>query len=45
MKSFLHAGLLLSPLIVFWEAAGAGQPVVGSIAGALGAAALAFWSR
>lgn len=45
MKSFHHAGLLLSPLIVFWEAAGFGLPLFGATAGALAAAALAAWSR
>lgn len=45
MKSFHHAGLLLSPLIVFWEATGFGQPLPGASAGALAAAALVVWSR
>jgi len=45
MKSFHHAGLLLSPLIVFWEAAGFGQALAGAAGGVLAAAALAAWSH
>ncbi len=45
MKSFHHAGLLLSPLIVFWEVAGFGQPLAGAAAGALAALALTAWSK
>jgi len=45
MKSFHHAGLLLSPLIVFWEVAGFGQPLAGAAVGALAATALAAWTR
>lgn len=45
VKSFHHAGLLLSPLIVFWELAGFGQPLAGAAVGALAAMALAVWTR
>lgn len=45
MKSFLHAGLLLSPLIVFWEVAAFGQPLAGAAVGALAAMALSTWTR
>ena len=45
MKSFHHAGLLLSPLIVFWEVAGFGQPLAGAAVGALAAMALSAWTR
>ena len=45
MKSFHHAGLLLSPLIVFWEAAGLAQPLAGAAAGAMMALALAAWTQ
>jgi phytoene dehydrogenase-like protein len=44
MKSFRHAGLLLAPLIVFWEVAGFGQPRAGAAAGTLAAIALAAWT-
>lgn len=45
MKSFHHAGLLLSPLIVFWEGAGFGQPLAGAAVGALAALALGAWTK
>jgi len=45
VKSFHHAGLLLSPLIVFWEVAGFGQPMAGAAVGALAATTLAVWTR
>jgi all-trans-retinol 13,14-reductase len=45
MKSFHHAGLLLSPLIVFWEAAGLAQPLAGAAAGAIATLALATWTQ
>lgn len=45
VTSFLHATLLLAPLIVFWELAGYGHLLPGAAAGAAGAAALAAWSR
>lgn len=45
VKSFHHAGLLLSPLIVFWEVAGFGQPLAGAAVGALAAIALTVWTR
>jgi len=45
MKSFHHAGLLLSPLIVFWEVAGFGQPLAGAAVGALAALALTTWTK
>lgn len=45
MKSLHHAGLLLSPLAVFWESAGFGQPLAGAAAGALAALALAAWTK
>jgi hypothetical protein len=45
MKSFHHAGLLLSPLIVFWEVAGFGQPLAGAAVGALAALALGAWTK
>lgn len=45
MKSFHHAGLLLSPLIVFWELAGAGQPLVGAAVGVMSALALSAWTK
>lgn len=44
LKSFHHAGLLLSPLIVFWEVAGFGQPLAGAAAGAAAATALSAWT-
>jgi all-trans-retinol 13,14-reductase len=45
MKSFHHAGLLLSPLIVFWEVAGFGQPLVGAAIGVMAALALSDWTK
>lgn len=45
MKSFHHAGLLLSPLIVFWEVTGFGQPLAGAVVGMLAALALAAWTH
>jgi phytoene dehydrogenase-like protein len=45
MKSIHHAGLLLSPLIVFWEAAGLAQPLAGAATGTLAALALAAWTQ
>lgn len=44
MKSFAHAGLLLSPLIAFWELAGLRRPLSGAVAGMLAAVALAAWT-
>jgi all-trans-retinol 13,14-reductase len=44
MKSFHHAGLLLLPLIVFWEVAGFGQPLAGAAVGTLAAMSLAAWT-
>ena len=44
MKSFAHAGLLLSPLIAFWELAGLHRPLSGAVAGMLAAVALAAWT-
>jgi all-trans-retinol 13,14-reductase len=45
MKSFHHAGLLLSPLIVFWEVAGVDRPLAAAAIGALAALALSAWTR
>ncbi len=45
LRSFHHAGLLLSPLVVFWELAGFGQPLAGAAVGALAAMALTAWTR
>jgi len=45
MKGFHHAGLLLSPLIVLWEAAGVGRPLAGAVTGTLAALALTAWTR
>jgi phytoene dehydrogenase-like protein len=45
VNSFHHAGLLLLPLIVFWEVAGFGQPLAGAAVGALAATALSAWTR
>lgn len=45
MKSFHHAGLLLAPLIVYWQAAGFGQPLAGAAVGALAALALTAWTK
>jgi len=45
MKGFLHAGLLLSPLIVFWEAAAFSHPLLAAAAGALAAMALTAWTK
>ncbi|MBL8328693.1 MAG: NAD(P)/FAD-dependent oxidoreductase [Rubrivivax sp.] len=45
LKSFHHAGLLLAPLIITWEAAGFGQPLGGAAVGALLAGALTVWTK
>lgn len=45
VKSFHHAGLLLSPLIVFWAVSGFGRPLAGAAVCALAATALSAWTR
>ena len=45
MKSLHHAGLLLSPVIVFWEAAGLARALAGAAAGAMLALALTAWTQ
>ncbi len=44
MKSYQHAGLLLAPLIVFWELAGIEKAQAGALAGTVAAVAIAYWS-